>query len=785
MTEPSDISARTLPNIVVTPQDPAAVRENAAPATTALPLEAKFLNREISWLRFNMRVLAEARALNNPLLERVRFLSISASNLEEFFMVRVSGLNDQITRGAENLSDDGQTAAQQLPNILKLARKMMDDQQECLTDLLHGLAKENIKMVPAADLTAIEKKWVETYFLANVFPTLTPIAIDPAHPFPFLPNKSLTAIYTLEDEAGASRMTALILLPAKLPRFIRLSGSASRLVALEEVLDLFLPSFFPGFHAVESGFFQVLRDSDMAVSDEAEDLMSHYETALKVRKRGSVIGLILNKHMPGTLRKFLTSSLRILHRHVFQMDGMIGLTDLNELASIERPDLKFKPWTPRHPERINDYGGDCFAAIRAKDMIVHHPYESFDVVMQFLRQAASDENVISIKQTLYRTSPNSPVLKALIEAAEQGKSVTAVVELRARFDEEANIKLARDLERAGVQVIYGIINLKTHSKVTLVTRKEPEGLRSYAHFGTGNYNPVTSRVYTDLSLFTCDPELCQDAARLFNYLTGYAKPERFSNLIMAPIDMRHRLLDLIEAEGRNAEAGKPAGIWAKMNSLVDPEITEALYAAAQKGVKIDLVVRGICCLRPGVKGLSENIRVKSIVGRFLEHSRIYCFANGGELPHDAARVFIGSADWMSRSFDTRVEVMVEIKNPTVREQVLDQIMTANLLDDSQSWELQEDGAYKRVKASGRLMSAQDFFMKYPSYSGRGNAEHNPRLAEAKKPKRYNPQTDRRPRQKGGHHTAHQHAAPQGSAKPAEAPAQAAAPQQVPKDKSGT
>jgi polyphosphate kinase len=740
---PSDISARNLPNIVVTGPD-APGQDAAQPANV---LHAKYLNREISWLRFNMRVLAEARNPANPLLERVRFLSISASNLEEFFMVRVAGINDQITRGAEAVSDDGQTAAQQLPQILKLARKMMDDQQECLTDLVHGLDKENIKLVTAAELTALEKKWVETFFLANVFPTLTPIAIDPAHPFPFLPNKSLTAIYTLEDETGASRMTALILLPAKLPRFIRLSGQTARMIALEEVLDIFLPAFFPGYRAVETGFFQVLRDSDIAISDEAEDLMSHYEKALKSRKRGTVIGLILNKHMPATLRKFLSSSLRILHRNVFQMDGMIGLTDLNELAAIERPDLKFKPWVPRYPERVNDYGGDVFAAIRAKDLIVHHPYESFDVVMSFIRQAASDENVISIKQTLYRTSSNSPVVKALIEAAENGKSVTAVVELRARFDEEANIKLARDLERSGVQVIYGIINLKTHSKVTLVTRKEPEGLRSYAHFGTGNYNPVTSRVYTDLSLLTCDPELAQDAAKLFNYLTGYAKPDKFTNIIMAPIDMRHRLLDYIEAEAKNAEAGKPAGIWAKMNSLVDPEITDALYNASQKGVKIELVVRGICCLRPGVKGLSENIRVKSIVGRFLEHSRIFCFANGADLPHGGAKVYIASADWMGRNLDTRVEVMVEIKNPTVHEQVLDQIMMANLLDDSQSWELQEDGTYKRIKATGKLMSAQEYFMKYPSYSGRGTAEHNPRLAEAKKSKRYNPHTDRKPRQK--------------------------------------
>ncbi|MBI1215848.1 MAG: RNA degradosome polyphosphate kinase [Alphaproteobacteria bacterium] len=750
-TDPTDTAAnvtvRALPGIAVgaEAETPANDKDKSAPSADNPP-EIKFLNRELSWLRFNMRVLAEAKNDAQPLLERVRFLSISASNLEEFFMVRIAGLNDMVVRGMEGLSEDGQTAAQQIGPILKLVRKMMEDQQDCWQDLTIQLEKENVALVTARDLTPIEKKWLETYFFANIFPTLTPIAIDPAHPFPFLPNKSLTAIYTLEDTASAARMTAMVLLPAKLPRYVRLSGNpAARFISLEEVLDLFLPSFFPGHQAVESGFFQVLRDSELAVTDDAEDLMSHYEKALKSRKRGHVIGLILDKRMPATLRKFLTSSLRVLTRNVFQVDSVVGLSDIREFCALERPELKYKPYVPRYPERVNDFNDDVFAAVRAKDFIVHHPYESFDVVMDFLQQAAADDNVVSIKQTLYRTSVNSPVVRALIEAAESGKSVTAVVELRARFDEEANIKLARDLERAGVQVIYGIINLKTHAKVALVTRREPEGLRTYAHFGTGNYNPVTARVYTDLSLLTCDVDMCQDAARLFNYLTGYARPEKFNNLVMAPLDMRHAILDLIEAEAKNAEAGKPAQIWAKMNSLVDPDITDALYAASQKGVKIDLVVRGICCLRPGVKGMSENIRVKSIVGRFLEHSRIFCFANGEEMPNEVARIFIASADWMVRNLDNRVEVMVELKNETVREQVLDQIMVANLLDDTQSWELQSDGSYTRVKPSGKVMGAQDYFMKYPSYSGRGSAEHNPRLAAAKKSKKFNPKTDRKPR----------------------------------------
>ena len=747
MTEPTDISAKTLPDIIVPEDAQASGKDETYPqAVVTSPLEAKFLNRELSWLRFNMRVLAEAKNEAHPLLERVRFLSISASNLEEFFMVRVAGLHDQIVRGTQSLGEDGKTASEQIAPILKLARMMMDEQQECWTELTDMLEDAGLNIVNAGELTQMEKKWVESYFFANVFPTLTPIAIDPAHPFPFLPNKSQTAIYTLEaDTAGASRMTALILLPAKLPRFIALSGNTSRMIPLEDVLDTFLPTFFPGYHAIESGFFQVLRDSDIAIEEEAEDLISHYEKALKSRKRGSVIALMHNKAMPAELRKFLTASLKAAPRNVFQIEGLVGLADLSELCAVSRPELKFKPYTARYPERVNDFGGDVMAAIKAKDMIVHHPYESFDVVMQFLRQAAADENVISIKQTLYRTSVNSPVVKALIEAAESGKSVTAVVELRARFDEEANIKLSRELERAGVQVIYGIINLKTHAKVTLVTRKEPEGLCTYAHFGTGNYNPITARIYTDLSLLTCDTDLCQDAARLFNYLTGYAKPDQFKNCVMAPLDMRHRLLDLIDAEVKNAEAGKPAAIWAKMNSLVDPEISDALYTASQKGVKIDLVVRGICCLRPGVKGLSENIHVKSIVGRYLEHSRIFCFANGAEMPHAGARVFISSADWMTRNLDTRVEVMVELKNPTVHEQVLAQIMTANLLDETQSWDLQPDGSYKRAKATGRLMPAQEYFMKYPSYSGRGSAEHNPRVAQTKKSKKFNPHTDRKPR----------------------------------------
>jgi polyphosphate kinase len=680
-----------------------------------------YFNRELSWLAFNRRVLEEACNPAHPLLERLRFLSISGNNLDEFFMVRVAGLKAHRSLGVEENSIDGMTPAQQLAAIAAESDALTESQQNVWADLRFALEAAGVGVVGEEPLDEAAETWLDRHFREQIFPVLTPQAIDPAHPFPFIPNRGFSLIFDLM-RPGGDPIRELLMVPSTLPRFIRIPGESARYMAVETLIRRHFATLFPQSGLVGGGAFRVIRDSDIEIEEEAEDLVRYFRSAIKRRRRGRVIRLKLEAGMPDGLVALVKDGLAATDALVSESAGFLGIADLDALYEEDRPDLKFAPFAPRFPERIREHGGDCFAAISSKDIVVHHPYESFEVVVEFLKQAAADPDVVAIKQTLYRAGKQSAIIRALIDAAEAGKSVTAVIELKARFDEEQNLLWASALERAGVQVVYGFIDWKTHAKVSMVVRREEKGYRTYCHLGTGNYHPVTARTYTDLSFFTADPRVGRDAMQLFNYITGYVEPRELELLTLSPHGFRDALIGLIDREIAVAQAGGEGAIWAKLNALVDQPIIDKLYEASAAGVGIDLVVRGICCLVPGMAGLSETIRVKSIVGRFLEHSRIWCFGNGAALPNRDARVFISSADWMPRNFDRRVEYMLPIENSTVHAQVLDQVMVANLLDNEQSWRLGADGCYRRLHPEGeRPFNLHHYFMTNPSLSGRGAA----------------------------------------------------------------
>ncbi|WP_246415790.1 RNA degradosome polyphosphate kinase [Novosphingobium taihuense] len=690
------------------------------------PVQERFFNRELSWLAFNRRVLAEAVNADYPLLERLRFLSISGSNLDEFMMVRVAGIAAQVRRQIDELSIDGQTPQQQLGALLEAVKDLIDTQQDVLAGLKDALSEVDIRLIDNDVLNKGEAEWLRDYFEEHVLPVLTPQAIDPAHPFPFIANQGTGILFQLQRSADGAAVTEMILIPPALPRFVRLPGRKASWIGIEELVRRHATVLFPGFRILGDGTFRVLRDSDIEIEEDAEDLVRYFRTAIQRRRRGKVILLHLQENFDADAERLLREQLRLDHALVIKSRGLLAISGLSAVVEEDRQDLKFDPYNPRYPERILEHDGDCFAAIREKDLVIHHPYESFEVVIDFLRQAAADPDVVAIKQTLYRAGKQSAVIAALITAAEAGKSVTAVVELKARFDEEQNLMWAAQLERAGVQVIYGFVDWKTHAKVSMVVRREAQvgggsGYRTYCHFGTGNYHPVTARIYTDLSFFTADPRMGRDAGQLFNFVTGYVEPKHTELLAISPINLREKLYECIDREVMLAKKGRPAMIWAKLNQLTDPDLIDRLYLASRAGVEIRLVVRGICCLKPGVEGLSETIEVKSIIGRFLEHSRIWAFGNGGRLPNKRARVFISSADGMSRNMGRRVEVLVPVKNPTVHDQILDQVMLANLLDTEQSWELGPDGEYERFEKGNPSFNLHGYFMTNPSLSGRGAA----------------------------------------------------------------
>ncbi|MCL4671656.1 MAG: RNA degradosome polyphosphate kinase [Sphingomonadaceae bacterium] len=683
--------------------------------------DERYVNRELSWLAFNERVLAEASNPAYPVLERLRFLSISGSNLDEFMMIRVAGLVGQVQRKIRSTSIDGQTPSQQLAAIRERVLALHREQRRVWSQLRAELSGEGVFVADEERLGQPAYEWLRGYFHDEIMPVLTPQAIDPAHPFPFVANGGLGVLFNLRRDADGEAMDAMVLLPQALPRFVRVAGNDAIYISIESLVRRFAQHLFPGFAITGDCVFRVIRDSDIEIEEEAEDLVRTFRSAIQRRRRGQVIQLELEDALDPQASQLLREQLALRDALLVESEWLVGIAGLAGVVEEDRPDLKFPPYAPRYPERIMEHDGDCFSAIRAKDIVIHHPYESFEVVVDFLRQAAADPDVVAIKQTLYRAGNQSPVIAALIAAAEAGKSVTAVVEIKARFDEEQNLIWANQLERAGVQVIYGFVDWKTHAKVSMVVRREDGRLHTYCHFGTGNYHPTNARIYTDLSFFTADPAFGRDAARLFNFVTGYVEPRKTERLVIAPLAMREKLYALIDAEIAHARVGKPAAIWAKLNSLTDEGLIDRLYAASAAGVDIQLVVRGICSLRPAIPGLSDNIRVKSIIGRFLEHSRIWAFGGGYRLPSQRAKVYISSADGMGRNLDRRVETMLPVTNRTVHDQILQQVLVANLLDTEQSWLCHADGIYRRMEPGEHPFNLHRYFMTNPSLSGRGGA----------------------------------------------------------------
>jgi len=669
---------------------------NAA-APEPLAVEQRLLNRELSLIEFFRHVLEEGLSDRNPLLEKLRFLTIFSSIVDEFFMVRVSGLKEEVEEAHLQPSPDGMTAEQQLFEIRKQLRPMMDECVRGITiDVLPKLEREGIAIVPLNSLSQSERAGLSDYFEHRVFPVLTPLAVDPAHPFPYISGLSLNLGLMVRPDGDAKEQAATtrfvrLKVPPVLPGLVKVPDSDSKFIFLSELISANLLSLFPGMSAGEAHAFRVTRDADIDVrDDEAADLLSALELKLRRRRFGTPVRLEVATTMPREMVEYLTQSLGLAPDDVYQVDGPLNISDLSLLCDLNRPDLKFRPLRAFVPEQLNNRGS-MFDVIRERDLLLHHPYMTYSTVTRFIREAADDADVLAIKICLYRTGQRSKIAEALIHAAEQGKQVTTVVELKARFDEENNIEWARRLEHAGVHVVYGLLGLKTHCKLTLVVRREGDGLTRYVHIATGNYNPLSSTTYTDFGLFTTDEEIGADASEFFNYLTGYSQQSEYRKLLVAPVNLRPELTRLIERETENARANRPAQIIAKLNRLADPLIIEKLYEASAAGVSIDLVVRGVCMLRPGVPGLSDNIRVRSIVGRFLEHSRIFYFANDGN-----EEVYVGSADWMLRNLNRRVEVICPVRDPKVRGYLKDEVLGAYLRDNVQARELLPDGSYLRV-----------------------------------------------------------------------------------------